>query len=144
MNKLLLSMLVFVISMLTAAIGLGQVVDGVQADIPFAFHAGPAKFPAGKYVLQIDWHADLSVVEIRSLDGNYSALVAVRQAQNPGTRSTAELVFNHVGDNYFLSRIFDDRGKSESAVVDSGYSEKYGTGLTGGKQTHIPLQHMGS
>jgi len=62
----------------------------------------------------------------------------------PRTPRTGELIFNHVGDRYFLAKIFDDGDKSGSAVVDSGYSKKYRAGLEGGEQKHLPIHHAGS
>jgi hypothetical protein len=143
--KKLLSFPVFVLSvLLTSGIAYAQIVGQIDADIPFPFHAGPARFPAGKYVLRIDENSDLSILEIRSADEQHSALIAVRDAQARRTPRSGELIFNHIGDRYFLTKIFDDGEKSGSAVVDSGYSKKYGAGLEAGEQKHVPINHAGS
>ena len=130
--------------LLSSAIAHAQIVGQIEADIPFAFHAGATKFPAGSYILRMKDDSNLSVMEIQSADGKYSALFEVRDAQARHAPRTGELIFNHVGDRYFLARIFDDSDKDGGAVVDVGYSKQYGAGLEGGEQEHLPIHHSGS
>lgn len=113
-----------------------QLIDQIQANIPFQFHAGMAKFPPGKYTLRVEEGSDLSTMEIQSEDG-HSALFGIRDAQASGTPKATELIFDHVGNRYFLAKIFDQGDKSGSAVIDTGYAKKYGADLQSGKEEHV-------
>jgi hypothetical protein len=55
MRKQLLSLpaLLGVVFALGAVRAQTQIVEDIVADIPFAFHAGSARFPAGKYTLKV-------------------------------------------------------------------------------------------
>jgi hypothetical protein len=136
---------VLVLSMLlSGALAPAQVIGRLVADVPFAFHAGQAKFPPGRYVLRMEEGSDLTTMEISSADGTHSALFEVRDAQAPRPPKHGELIFNHVGGRYFLAKVFDDGVKNGSALVDTGYSKKYGAGLTSGEQKHVPIIHSNS
>jgi hypothetical protein len=141
MKKLLLFPAVVLSLLLSSGAAHAQIIGQIDADIPFPFHAGLAKFPAGNYILRMEEGSNLSVLEIQSADGKHSALVEVREAQSKSEPQTGELIFNHVGERYFLARVFDDNNKLGSAVLDSGYSKKYGAGLEVGEQTHVPIHH---
>jgi hypothetical protein len=117
-----------------------QIIGQIEATIPFQFHAGSAKFPPGKYVLRVEQGSDLSTMEIQSYDGHASALFEIRDAQAPASPKKTELVFNHVGNRYFLSKIFDQGNKAGSAVVATGYAKKYGADLKSGEEAHIAAQ----
>src|SRR5271156_1293003 len=106
----------------------GQIIGQLEADIPFTFHAGGTKLPPGKYVIHVLGGSDLTVMEIQSADGRTSALFEVREAHDSTEPKMSELVFNHYGNRYFLSKLFDDGEKVGSAVVDSGYSRQYAAG----------------
>jgi hypothetical protein len=142
--KRLLSIVGFSCLLLVSGIARAQIIGQIEADIPFPFHAGLAKFPAGKYVIHMEENSDLSMMEIQSADGKSSALFEVRDARAASDPVTGELIFNHLGDRYFLAKIFDKGEKSGSAVVDLGYSKKYGAGLEAGEQKHVPIYHSGS
>jgi hypothetical protein len=144
MKRFLVLSAVFLSVVLTSGIAHTQIIGQIDADIAFPFHAGLAKFPAGKYIILMQDDSSLSTLEIQSADGKHSALIEVRDAQASGTPQTTELIFNHVDDRYFLAKIFDEGEKLGSAVVDSGYSKKYGAGLETGEQKHVPAHHAGS
>jgi hypothetical protein len=42
-----------------------QLVGSMEADIPFQFHAGDTKLPAGKYVIRMLDDSDLTIMEIQ-------------------------------------------------------------------------------
>ena len=54
-----------------------QIIGNLEANIPFQFHAGDAKLPAGKYFIHALNNSDLSMMEITSADGSISALFEV-------------------------------------------------------------------
>ena len=117
-----------------------QVIGQLEANIPFQFHAGMAKFPAGKYILRVEQGSDLTTMEIQSVDGHSAALFEIRDAQAPASPKATELIFDHVGNRYFLAKIFDEGDKTGSAVVDTGYAKKYGADLESGQQEHVAAQ----
>jgi hypothetical protein len=141
MKKYQLHLLTIVAIALAAGIGAqAQIIGQIEANIPFQFHAGGAKFPAGKYVLRVEEGSDLGTMEIQSYDGHSSALFEIRDAQAATSPQKTELVFNHVGNRYFLSKIFDQGNKAGSAVVATGYAKKYGADLKSGEEAHIAAQ----
>src|SRR5271156_3893451 len=71
----------------------GQIIGRLEADIPFTFHAGGAKFPPGKYIIHVLQGSNLSTMEIQSADDRTSALFEVRDAQDSTTPKKAELIF---------------------------------------------------
>jgi hypothetical protein len=104
----------FALSALVGLLGLfvpraarAQVDSIIEADIPFAFHAGEAQMPPGKYRLYSPEDSYGRVMEIRSVEGSQAALLEVfgTQAQKPAPDS--ELVFHKYGDNYYLWRIVE-------------------------------------
>ena len=122
----------------------GQIIGQLEADIPFTFHAGGAKLPPGKYIINVLGGSDLNTMEIRSADDRTSALFEVRQAQDSTTPKNAELVFNHYGDRYFLSKLFDGGEKMGNAVVESGYSRRYAPGGASDEEKDVPASHPGN
>jgi hypothetical protein len=144
MNDRVAHLIVVSVLLLTSGIAHAQIVGQIEADIPFPFHAGAAKFPAGKYTIRVDNGSDLKTMEIQSADGRSSALFEVRSAQAQNNPQSTELIFNHYGNRYFLAKIFDEGAKAGSAVVDSGYSKKYGGSLEAGETEHVAGRHSGS
>ncbi len=141
MKKYQLRLLTIVAIALAASISAhAQIIGQIEANIPFQFHAGNAKFPAGKYVLRVEQGSDLGTMEIQSYDGHSSALFEIRDAQAPTSPRKTELVFNHVGNRYFLSKIFDQGNKAGSAVVATGYAKKYGADLKSGEEAHVAAE----
>ena len=122
----------------------GQIIGELEANIPFTFHAGGAKLPPGKYIIHVLDGSDLSIMEIESADARTSALFEVREAQASTTPQKAVLVFNHYGNRYFLSKLFDGDDTLGSAVVDSGYSKKYAPGEVSVEEKHVPASHPGN
>ena len=122
----------------------GQVIGQLEANIPFTFHAGGTKLPPGKYIVHVLDNSDLSIMEIQSADGRTSALFEVREAQDSTEPKKTELVFNHYGNRYFLSKLFDEGEKVGSAVVESGYAKKYASGGESDGEKDVPASHSGS
>jgi hypothetical protein len=122
----------------------GQIIGQLEANIPFTFHAGGAKLPPGKYTIHVLDDTDLNEMEIRSADGRTSALFEVREAQDSTAPKKSELVFNHYGDRYFLSKLFDEGEKVGSAVVESGYAKKYASGGASDEEKEVAASHLGN
>jgi hypothetical protein len=122
----------------------GQIIGQLEATIPFAFHAGGAKLPPGKYVIRVLEGSDLNLMEIQSADGHTSSLFEVRQAKDSTTPKQAVLVFNHYADRYFLSKLFDGGDKLGSAVVESGYAKQYASGGASDGEKDVPASRPGN
>jgi hypothetical protein len=122
----------------------GQIIGQLEANIPFTFHAGGAMLPAGKYTIHVLDNTDLGLMEIRSADGHTAALFEVREAQDSSTPKKSELVFNHYGNRYFLSKLFDEGEKVGSAVVESGYSRQYASGGASDGEKEVPASRPGN
>ena len=122
----------------------GQIIGQLEADIPFTFHAGGVKLPPGKYIIHVLDGSDLGQMEIQSADGRTSALFQVREALDSTAPKKSELVFNHYGNRYFLSKLFDEGEKLGSAVVESGYSKQYASGGVSDGEKDVPASRPGS
>src|ERR1700730_643110 len=60
-----------------------QITDDFEAKIPFQFHVGNTKLPAGEYRIHVN-DLDPSTMEITSADGSVSALFQVQNTDaNP-------------------------------------------------------------
>jgi hypothetical protein len=134
----LLSFLVLSVFALTMFAGKAhaQIVGDLDVDIPFQFHAGNTKLPAGKYRIHVLDNSDLTVMEIASTDGSASALFEVQDAEANATPGKSELIFNKYGNRYFLAKLFDEGNPNGSEVVKSRY-EKRITQAASEPQAHV-------
>jgi hypothetical protein len=118
-----------------------QIVGDLEANIPFQFHAGNVKLPAGKYRIRMLDNSDLTLMEISSVDGSTSALFQVRETEASSQPAKSELIFNKYGDRYFLADLFDEGNPSGSQVVESRYEQRISEqGATA--QEHVPVRHQ--
>ncbi len=98
-----------------------QIIGDLEVNIPFQFHVGNTKLPAGKYA---------------------SALFEVQQAEANSTPAKSELIFNKYGNRYFLAKLFDEGNPSGSEVAKSRYEKKVSQ-ATAEAQAHVPARHRG-
>ena len=93
-----------------------QIASGttLEVNIPHSFIVKDTTLPPGKYTVRVvDDYADLNVLEIRSLDRRAAVLFDTESVHLNGPAGDTELVFDKIGDDYFLSRVFlrgDDSG----------------------------------
>jgi hypothetical protein len=78
----------------------------VEANVPHAFIVNDKTLPAGKYTVKRLDETQPSVLEIRSADGRTAVVFEAESVQAKQIPNDAELVFNKVGDQYFLSKIW--------------------------------------
>jgi hypothetical protein len=93
--------------LLLGAIAYGQAPGPVKAKIPFAFSAGEKALPAGQYSFTPD--ANLAAMQVVGADGKSSANVLIITRLAAGIHTTpadAHVVFDKIGNNYFLSEIW--------------------------------------
>ena len=119
-----------------------QIIGGLEANIPFQFHAGNAKFPPGKYFIHVLDNSDLKIMEISTADGSTTALFEVHDAEANSVPAKSELIFNKYGNRYFLAKLFDEGNASGSTVDESRY-EKRISQATAEAQTHVLALHRG-
>jgi hypothetical protein len=117
-----------------------QIVGNLEADIPFQFHAGNVKLPAGKYTIHMLENTDLTVMEITSVDNSTSALFEVGRTQASSAPAKSELIFNKYGNRYFLDKVFDEGSPSGSQVLESRYEKRISEAAAEG-QEHVPGHH---
>ncbi|HZE72934.1 MAG TPA: hypothetical protein VE135_25760 [Pyrinomonadaceae bacterium] len=100
-------------------------IDGgpqIEANITFAFMVGDTKLPAGKYEIKtLDAETSPSILELRSADGRTSVVFDTQNAQRREDEfaNKTELVFDKVGDQYFLSQIWVSGSASGSELPKS-------------------------
>jgi hypothetical protein len=117
-----------------------QIIGELEANIPFQFHAGDAKLPAGRYFIHVLDNSDLSIMEIRSVNGSASALFIIRDAEANSAPAKNEMIFNKYGNRYFLAKLFDE-GNPNGSKVDESHYEKKVSQATAEAQVHVPTFH---
>jgi hypothetical protein len=120
-----------------------QLIGTMEADIPFQFHAGNTKLPAGKYQIRMLGDSNLSLIEISKPDGSVAVLLQVRGAEANSTPGKSELVFNRYGNRYFLEKLFDEGQSSGSQVIESSYEKRLGQAAAEA-QEHVPAHRAQS
>jgi hypothetical protein len=78
----------------------------IEADVPFAFIVGKNTFPAGKYTLKRADDTNPGVLEIRNDKGRGTIFFEAETAQANEYPRQTNLVFEKIGDQYFLSEIW--------------------------------------
>jgi hypothetical protein len=111
----------------------------IQANVPFAFVVGHSTLPAGTYEIRRLDDANPNLLEISSPTERRSVVFNTEDAQtrDDSVMNTTELVFDKLGDQYFLSQVWEDgsisgnelpKTRMEKRLADSGYrSEKQST-----------------
>ena len=116
-----------------------QIVGDLEANIPFQFHVGNTKLPAGEYRIHVLDDSDLTIMEISSKDGSASALFQVQGVEANNTPTKSELIFNKYGNHYFLAQLFDQGEPSGSQVPESRYEKRVSQQATQTQaKEHVP------
>jgi hypothetical protein len=118
-----------------------QIIDDLDANIPFQFCVGNTKLPAGEYRIQVVDNSDLTVMEISRVDGSASALFQVQDAETSNEPAQSELIFNKYGNRYFLAKLFDEGNPSGSQLAESGYEKKISQGNAQAEE-HVSAHRM--
>jgi len=106
-KNLLIAVMSFVLSISGLTTARAQVVDTVEADIPFGFTINDTTMPAGEYTIKRVSAENPNVMVISSKEGHRNELFVVNSAQAKSEPQQTELLFDRVGDQYFLSEIFE-------------------------------------
>ena len=119
-----------------------QLVGDLVVNIPFQFHAGNAKLPAGDYRIHVLDDSNPTVMEITSGDGSTSTLFQVRDTDINAAPGKDELVFNKYGNRYFLAKLFQEGSDRGSQVIESNYEKTVSQEATE-TQEHVPARRQG-
>jgi len=92
----------------------------VKANIPHSFVVNNTTLPPGSYTIRVaDDYSNLNVLEIRSANGKTNVLFDTEPVNLPRVMSRSELVFDRIGDTYFLTRVFMRGDESGNQVLKS-------------------------
>jgi len=105
----------------------GQIDTGgaIRFEVPHSFVINNKNLPAGKYSITSASFPDGStnVLELRKLDGKQSILFPVMEKIRSQPSKKTELVFDQVGDTYYLTEIRTS-GEDEALELEKTRSEK--------------------
>jgi hypothetical protein len=80
--------------------------DGpIEANVPFGFMVGRTAVPAGVYELSSLGVRSPQTMQLRGVGNKVSVLFTVASPSPRGTSPRAELVFDRLGDRYFLAEV---------------------------------------
>jgi hypothetical protein len=103
MKKKLLARTMLGAAVMLLAASFAHADEKVVAKVPFEFMVGQLRLPAGEYVVsQLD---NPALVSIASEDRRHFAFALTNSIAPEDAGSNPELVFQRVGDHYFLQRI---------------------------------------
>lgn len=92
----------------------------IDVNIPHSFIVRDTTLPAGKYTVRVaDDYSNLNVLEMRSVDRRAAVLFETESVQLNGPARNTELVFDKIGDNYFLSQVFLSGDESGNQLLKS-------------------------
>ena len=115
-----------------AGTGYTQMTRRVEAKIPFEFVVSGKVLPDGAYVAT---RGTSGLLTIRSLDGGNAVLAQATYARSNTPRKEATMVFDRVGDRYFLTQIWEPgnnagvqlpRSKMEKELIKRTLAESSG------------------
>lgn len=79
----------------------------ITVNIPFDFIAVDKTLPAGEYTIERAPNSDdHDLLMIRSTENHVAFFLAVEDANAPQTPTETRLIFNKIGDEYFLSQLW--------------------------------------
>jgi len=130
LGKLLLTLCLLMVGGGVVATAQVDTISQIQANVPFAFAVGDTKLPAGKYEIKTLDDNSSNVLELRSADGHTSVVFDTQDALTRGEQipSKTELVFNKVGDQYFLYQIWVAGSAAGNEVPKSRMEKRLAAG----------------
>jgi len=97
----------------------------IKATIPHAFVVRDTTLPAGTYFIKVeDDEGELNTLEIRGVDGKVAVLFDTDDVVANHSMPTTELVFDKLGDTYFLSKVFLSGDRSGNELPKSKMQRK--------------------
>lgn len=96
----------------------------IEANVPHPFVVGDTTLPAGKYTVKSAGVDESNALEIRSADGGTAVFALTENTLADRVPSQSELVFDKIGDQYFLSQVILEGEKSGSRLSKSRMQQK--------------------
>lgn len=101
---MLAASVVVLVTMAAATTAQAQTGNQFTADIPFGFHVGGERFPAGEYTIRcLNPSSDVKVLQLRKTDGESSVMLHTNSIVGRMNRKST-LVFNRYGNQYYFSQ----------------------------------------
>jgi hypothetical protein len=91
----------------------------IEANIPYAFVVKDTQLPAGKYTIRVADETNPNMLEIRSAKGHTAVFFETENKLVNRTMRKSELVFDKIGDKYFLSQVFLKGDNSGNQLPES-------------------------
>lgn len=141
---------VLMMSAMLMAVGLWMALGSSQvyaqdpdmvANIPFKFMVENTRLPAGKYMIKRVDDADSNALEIRSADDHVSVVFLAESTQANQTPNKSELVFNRIGDKYFLNQIWSADDNTGEQLPVSRMEKKLEMGGTKAEIHRVAAMH---
>jgi hypothetical protein len=100
LHKMILAMFLLLVA------GIGYAQDGIKVSVPFDFTVGKQSFPAGEYTVT-PIPMSLNKMLLRNRAGEVLTFIQTNPAASRERTSSAKLVFNQYGGEYFLTQIWE-------------------------------------
>ena len=101
---MLAASVVVLVTMAVVTTAQAQTINQFTADIPFDFHVGGERFPAGEYTIRcINPSSDVKALQLRKTDGESSVMLHTNSIVGRINRNS-RLVFNRYGNQYYFSQ----------------------------------------
>jgi hypothetical protein len=97
--------------------------DTIEADVPFDFTVRHQVLPAGHYTIKRLDDSRPGAMTIRGSDSHEARIFLTGDAQIAKEPRHTELIFDRVGDHYFLSKIFE-AGNNYGVEVQKSRAER--------------------
>jgi hypothetical protein len=95
---------VVVMAMAAFTTAQAQTTHQLTADIPFDFHVGGERFPAGQYTVRcLNPSSDVKVVQLRNTDGKTNVSLITNSIVGRMDKKSS-LVFNRYGNQYYFAQ----------------------------------------
>ena len=97
----------------------GQMIKTTRSNIKFDFQIGDHAYPAGEYQIESISGVSDKIFLIRGVgDTNYKQFIIANHS-NAGKTQAPTLVFQKVGENYFLTQMFLESGQGGYSIRPS-------------------------
>jgi hypothetical protein len=119
-----------------AQLASAQITNTINAHLTHKFTIGDTTLPPGQYTFRMAPDTDLSVMSVRSLDGNIAEDFLVRESRATDMPKHSELIFDRYGKTELLDKIYEQGSRTGVAVVEPSMAESRLQ-----KQGQHPVQH---
>jgi hypothetical protein len=116
----------------------------VEADIPYAFIVGTTILPAGKYMIKVLNETNLDLLEISSSNGRRAVAFETQSTLADRTPRQTEVLFNKIGDQYFLSQIWVEGSNSGAQVEKSKIEQRLEASGMNSERHSVAARHKSS